>query len=137
MGKKILFLVVAFAVAASAGDYSSLDDANKLIGETQGTMTAVIGFAGFIFGWILTVGFALGGYYFGYKHFKEKDEQDRSGSTNTAMIHAKSAGISLVALIAGTLVFTFLFVKTLHVGGKDADTATAIAKVLKVDKAFE
>jgi len=136
--KKSLFrigfiLVLIVGVSAFAGDYQGLADANALMDTTQTTMSKAIGFAAFIFGWVLLLGFPIGAYYLGYKHFKEKDEQDRSGNPNTAMIHVKAGVISLVALIMGTMIFTFIFVKTLNV---DNNVGTAITKVLKIQNAF-
>jgi len=133
----ILFGVSALAqqpgTPSGGGDYTGLSDANTLMATTQGTVSKAIGFAGFIFGWVLLLGFPIGAYYLGYKHFKEKDEQDRSGNANTAMIHVKAGVIAIVALIMGTMIFTFIFVKTLKVSN---DTSTAIVNVLKINSAF-
>jgi hypothetical protein len=132
--KVALIASLFIGVSAFAGDYQGLDDANELMDTTQSTVSKGIGLAGFAFGWILLLGFPFGGYYLGYKHFKEKDEQDRSGNTNNAMIHVKAGAIALVALIMGTMLFTFIFVKTLNV---KSTTGDAIKTVLKIDKAFE
>ena len=133
---KILALMLLLTGVASFGatKYQALSDATTLMTDTQTTVSQAIGLGGFAFGWILLLGFPLGGYYLAYKHFKEKDEQDRSGNANTAMVHAKAGSISLVALIAGSLVFTFLFVNTLNVG---TNFKTAAVKVLKIKNAFK
>ncbi len=131
---KLLAIVLLLTGATLfASDYQSLKDATSLMTDTQSTVSQAIGLAGFAFGWILLLGFPIGGYYFAYKHFKEKDEQDRSGNANTTMIHAKAGSIALIALISGSLIFTFLFVNTLHVGNNFGDS---VKKVLKIDKAF-
>ena len=126
--------ISAFAgVDSSSSGYQGLNEANTLMSNTEGTMSKAIAFASFIFGWILIIGFPIGGYYLGYKHFKEKDEQDRSGNPNTAMIHAKGAIIAIIAAIAGALLFEFVYVKTLNV---DTSFGSALKKVLKIDQAF-
>ena len=130
---KILLMLGIIAAVANAGDYTGLEDADELMATTENTVGKGISFLAFGFGWLLMLGAPIGAYYLGYKHFKEKDEQDRSGSTNTAMIHGKAMVISLVAIILATMLFTFIFVKQLHVG---TTTADAIKKVLKIDKAF-
>ena len=127
-------LLLTGATLFASTDYQALTDATTLMSDTQSTVSQAIGLAGFAFGWILLLGFPIGGYYFAYKHFKEKDEQDRSGNANTTMIHAKAGSIALIALIAGSLIFTFLFVNTLHVGNTFGDS---VKKVLKIDQAFK
>jgi len=131
---KILLMLGLVAVAANAGDYSGLDDASELMETSENTMGQAISFLAFIFGWLILLGAPIGAYYLGYKHFKEKDEQDRSGSTNTAMIHGKAMVLSLLAIIVATMLFTFLFVKQFHVANNAAD---AVKIVLKIDKAFK
>ena len=125
-----LLLAIAFTNAnAATSDFQSLEDATTLIADTESMVSKVIEFGSFIFGWIITLGFGVGGYYVGYQKFKEIDEQDRSGNTNTTMIHAKAAGVSLVALIVGSMIFTFIFVKILAVGSTTADAMKTVLKI--------
>ncbi len=130
----IALLLASTTSVMATTNYQSLQNASSLMSQTQSTVSQAIGFLGFGFGWVLLLGFPIGAYYFAYKSFKEKDEQDRSGSGHAKMLHAKSAAVALVALVAGSLIFTFIFVNTLHAGNTFTE---AVRTVLKIGNAFK
>lgn len=139
-GLAALFLASSALMGADSTT-DGLEAINDITAVASTTVTGIVGLALTVLGWILVVGIPASAYYFGLKHFKEKDEQDRSGAASSTMSHAKAAMVSLVGAVAGAMLFSLIFIKLMHldetIGGSMVSDGAVMAKVLRIDEVFK